>query len=163
MESGQLKLAESIPFARRTPFDAELLFDAANLKRAQGDIDGCRELLRQIDETSVVGRKARVLLDIRTTPSFRPCRRSYSTRPVRARREHLAQRRTRNCWPLSSPMNTGLAISKPLRRPVATTPTGAGGFSGFSGSPLPACPWRWRKSWPGLLRPMPHGLACKRQ
>jgi SM-20-related protein len=66
MESGELKLAESYirSALAKAPFDAELLFDAANLKRAQGDIDGCRELLRQIDETSAAGRKARVLLDI---------------------------------------------------------------------------------------------------
>jgi SM-20-related protein len=66
MESGQLKLAESYirSALAKAPFDAELLFDAANLKRAQGNIDGCRELLGQIDETSGVGRKARILLDI---------------------------------------------------------------------------------------------------
>lgn len=66
MESGQLKLAESYirSALAKAPFDAALLFDAANLKRAQGDIEGCRELLRQIDETSDVGGKARVLLDV---------------------------------------------------------------------------------------------------
>lgn len=66
IEDGQLELAESYlrSALAKAPTDAELLFDAANLKRAQGEIDACLTILRRIGSDQLLGMKAALLLDI---------------------------------------------------------------------------------------------------
>lgn len=66
IENGQLKLAESYirSALAKAPSNAALIFDAANLRRAQGDLGGCRELLARIDDDPALGARAGALLQI---------------------------------------------------------------------------------------------------